>query len=212
MNLMAKKKTTGKRGKGGKRGKSHIVPKTAPTGDEVKSQVWTLREEGKSYRDISREMGICTRTVGRILAEEPARIADLVRAQKEERGKLWQQVENLGLKNLRAWLWQIDATLVGPKGGIKRKFSARDMEIINAAGKVLSPLRMISESGTKMSQLLTGGPTERFEEAPAKGGFGVLSEMTDEEFIIAAEKHSLVHLLPARLRVQREKIGKDDSK
>jgi len=210
---MPKKKKSAKRGKAGKRGKAIATRTTRnpteTTSDEVQAQVWTLREEGKSYRDISAELKINTRTVGRILAKDPARIADLVRAQKEERGKLWQQIENLGLKNLRAWLEQVGETLTGPKGGRKSRFTDRDLELIKAAGTVLTPLRMISESGTRMSQLLTGGPTERFEESPVKGGFGALNDMTDEELIIAAVENGLTHLLPARLREEREKIGKD---
>lgn len=214
------KKTTKKAG--AKRKKPQKTPQTLGEGDtstststtqisdEQKAQMWVLREEGRSLRQIASEVGCSTRSVQREFHTDPARHATLVRVQKEERAAIWQQSENRSLKLLVKMLEEDQTQLWTPTGRPKKLTGKRQEEIftrIDTIRKMIGPIRMAADSSTKMSQLLTGGATEIVGSSSDGVGLGVdPSKMTDEEAIELAIAHGLVDELPQALRERVEKM------
>lgn len=154
--------------------------------DNRSAMIWTLTEEGMSRRGIAKQLNISARSVGRVLSKDPVRLEDLRIAQREARSQKWQRVEELGLDELIGWLERTRDIRIG-----KRK--PRDSDAL--VPSFLRALRSAAESGTKATELLQGGVTERM-------GKESTSELTDspEALIEQAIALNIVDRLPPLLR------------
>lgn len=73
-------------------------PPPPPTERELRdAQVWTLKEEGRSYREIRAETKLGFDTIARIFNANPDRLRSVIASQREERARLWQRHENQSL-------------------------------------------------------------------------------------------------------------------
>lgn len=176
---------------------------TDPLTDAQKAQVWVLRAEARSLRQIGAEVGCDTRTVGRVLQSDPERHAALAAAQKEERATLWRGVENRSLRVLDDCLGECEEVIrrLRKPGS---KVSQNDRDKVAVLRSLMPNLRMSADSATARSQLLTGQPTEI-----SQGIGGVLDpdRMTPEELADMAIQFKMVDQLPPRLRELAEKRG-----
>lgn len=163
--------------------------------DAQRAQVWVLREEGMSLRQIAKEVRCNARTVMRILEEDPTRHAALVTEQKEERATLWRTMENRSLVALLDAVDEAGETIkrVRKKG---YKVTDRDRERVVILRSLMTPLRMAADSATARSQLLTGEPTSIAQV----GGILDPERMSPQEIIALARTHGMVDQLPPRLR------------
>jgi len=201
------KKSTKKPQKQGKKSSIQEPPKIANQGSELLpeqyAQMWVLREEGLSLREIGRQVGCHAKTVQREFSKDPARHASLVRAQAEERAAVWRQIENHSLRVLRDVIEDAGEILRTPAGRKRTKFSEGQTQKADMIRKLIGPLRMAADSATNKSQLLAGKPTEI---VGGGGGLGLdPTQMNEDDVLQLAIEHDLIHLLPAALREKVEK-------
>lgn len=188
--------------------------KTESMLDAQRAQMWVLRTEGLSLREIGKELGCDARTVSREFERDPARHASLVRAQAEERAAVWRQIENSSLHVLRKLVVDVEEmmwTKTGRPRNMTKKKAKADIERIALVRQLIGPLRMAADSATNKSQLLTGGATEIIAQGDA-GGLGLdPSKMTEDEIIRLAIAHGLEGDLPQALQDKIKAMGKSDN-
>lgn len=210
---MAKKKTAKKTtGKAQKKGPA--APKKGqnqqgiPLEAEQHAAMWILRQEGRSLREIAAEVGVSPRTVAREFERDPARHAALVRSLAEDRAAKWRQSEHRSIGLLVKILDEIHNSLWTPTGR-PRNLSTKAAEGIllrlEVLRKLVGPIRMAADSSTKMSQLLTGKPTEIINGTTTTLGVDP-SQMTGEEAIRLAHELDLIEDLPVALREKHAKM------
>ena len=106
---------------------------------------------------------------------------------------------------------EIKAELWTPTGRARKLKSQKSRDELlsrmDLLRKMLGPVRMAADSSTKMTQLLTGSPTQILGGTVQGSGLGVdPTQMTDEETIIFAVEHGFVEDLPTRLREKHAKM------
>jgi predicted transcriptional regulator len=159
--------------------------------EDAKALIWTMSEEGQSQRGIAAELGIAPSTVGKELAADPVRLEALRARLREQRSERWKKLE----------IESIDVAIDGV-AKLKTKISKGKLDAHELA-RSLSSLTRSGEAGAKMTQLLTGGATDRL----ALGGSGQseLGDMTNEQLIEAYIELGRVKDLPPMLRALAEK-------
>lgn len=173
---------------------------TDPLTPEQRAQVWALRAEGQSLRQIGREVGCDAKTAQRIMLEDPERYAALATELREERATLWRGLENRSLRTLDVAAAEAEAILNRVRKGAK--VSKADLERVQVLRGLMTPLRMVADSATSKTQLLTGQPTEITQGV---GGVLDMDRMSPEELADMATQLGMVEHLPARLRELAEK-------
>lgn len=167
--------------------------------DEVRAQVWVLREEGRSYRQISAQLGINPTSVSRILSADPERLGALARAQADDRRRAWQAMEDRSVSFAVQILDEAQSVLF-TKGGKRksRALSELQRDFLKHAEPWLRTARLAADTGAKQSQRLgeaaVAGLTASTDAEAAAG------EMNDEQIIDAAIELGVVEMLPAELR------------
>lgn len=165
--------------------------------DAQRAQVWALREENLSLRQIGARVGCSAQTVSRELHADPGRLGALVTAQKEERARLWQQIEHQDLAMIRQALEDLKSSLWTATGKPKPiKDDSPTARRIAVLTRLLTPLRMVGDSATAKTQLLTGNPTE-ITHATTTGLD--LASMSDEQIIDMAIDNGIEDMLPPAL-------------
>jgi hypothetical protein len=155
--------------------------------DTEKAHIWALKEGGHSYREIAKETKRSLATIWRVLAEDISRLETLVRAAKEERARLFENIENRGLKSLQAWIDEAHRTMFTPKGRVRGEWGEKQERVMKYGPRMIGALRLAADTCTKQAQLLTGGPTERFAGVPASGREGSMAEELVGEPELVAE-------------------------
>lgn len=182
--------------------------------DQQRAQMWVLRTEGHSLREIGKEIGCDARTVSREFEKDPARHASIVRAQAEERAAVWRKIENRSLHVLLNLVEDVQKALWTPTGrrcNVKTQKFKDETERLELVRKLIGPLRMAADSATNKSQLLTGGATEIIAQGDS-GGLGLdPSKMTEDEIIRLAIAHGLEDDLPQALQEKIKTMGKSDN-
>lgn len=173
---------------------------TEPLMDAQRAQIWALRAEGMSLRQIGKEVGCDAKTAQRVLQEDPERYAALVTELREERATLWRGLENRTLRSLDIAAAECEKILERLAKG--HKVARADLEKVQVLRGLMTPLRMVADSATSKTQLLTGQPTEI-----TQGIGGVLDpdRMTPDELVDMAINLGMVADLPPRLREIAEK-------
>lgn len=161
-----------------------------PIHPEVLAMVWNLTEEGLSQREIGSRLGISASAVSKEQGSDPVRLSAVRARQREERAKKWKQIENLGLDEVLGWLDVVE----GIRTGTRKKLTKRELILLPLMPRFLQATRASAETASKMTQLLTGGATERYEKADADDA------ITDEQLIDQAIDLDRVMDLPPRLR------------
>ena len=184
--------------------KARSRPKAAPKRpnepktDEEAAHVWILIEEGNSQREVARQTGFALATVQRILAKDPARIESFRSAKREERAKLWEQIEGESIKALRDVVRVLHHTVVNPATGKRRKkLTTIGEKMLNLLPRSAAVFRLAADSATTKAQLLTGGATARLDGLARTTD---AADMTEEQLIAACKELGMVDKLPADLR------------
>lgn len=192
-----------------------LVRPGVKTPPEIEAQVWVLHEEGWSWRQISDQIGIEIKTVGRILHSDPERLGALIRAQREERERLWRSIENRSLRALDQLIARAESSLLTPppppEGSRRKKapkpLSEPEKEILTLGRHWAGLLRLTAEGATRQSIALRDRVVR--DETPATPEAEALSEMDDEALVDAALELDMVDRLPARLQaIARARAGK----
>ncbi len=171
-----------------------------PLTPEIEAQVWVLTEEHMSWRQIKQELGVGFDTISRILSRDPARLGALRSAQRQERSKLWQQIENQGLLTVSRMVAAAGKALFDDKGNPRKNRTKADTAFLEDAARWLAPIRHAAHSATQMTQLLTGGATERNGQADAPAGLE--TELTEDQIIQAFIDDGIVDQLPPAMRAK----------
>lgn len=169
-----------------------------PLTQEQKAAIWQFAEEGFSQRETARQLKISPSIVSRTLALDPIALDALRARLAEERAARWKQVETAGLDELIGWLQRTREFRTG-----KRRRSEKANEEFDALPKYLTALRGVAEAGTRQTQLLTGGATDRFQQIPTD------EALTDEQLIAQAVELDSIDILPVRLRAAARKLKGD---
>lgn len=168
----------------------------APLTDAQEAAIWTLAEEGKSQRGIAEELRLAPSTVGKVLARDPVRLDALRARLREERAQRWKQLETRSIDLALRWVDRTDKVVR------KGKLSGADYDRLGTSfPRLLSSLTRAGEAGAKMTQLLTGGATERIGGEQSAG----LDSMTNEQLIDAYIGLGRVDELPPVLQALARK-------
>lgn len=173
--------------------------RTEPLLPAQKAHIWVLRAENLSLRQIASEIGCDSRSVQRVLQEDPERLSALAAEHREERASLWRSIENRSLRVLSEAIAEAEAVLSRVRAdGVK----PADLERVGVLKALMTPLRMAADSATNRAQLLAGQPTEIIQ-----GVGGVLDpdRMSAEELADMAAQIGMLDHLPPRLRELAEK-------
>lgn len=180
--------------------------------DDQIAMIWVQRAEGASTREIAKLIDCHPSTVTRELNKDPARFAALTRVLAEDRAAKWKQIEHRSIELIVQMIDEIKSQLFTPTGRPRKiknqETRAELMERMDLLRKMLGPIRMAADSSTKMTQLLTGSPTQILGGSVQGGsGLGVdPTQMTDEETIIFAVEYGFVEDLPKRLQEMHAKM------
>jgi IS30 family transposase len=175
-----------------------------PLTDQLVATIWTLTEEDRSQRAIGELLGVAPSQVSKELGRDPIRLEALRARQREERAKRWKRLETVGVDELLEWAKVLkDAR---PEFTSTRKhISQRRIERLAVLPRILTALRGVAAEGSKQTQLLTGGATERVgQEQP--------SELSAEQLVAQAIERGLVDRLPERLREYAKTVQRTGSK
>jgi len=162
-----------------------------PITDEIKAAIWVRAEEGKSQRAIARDLVLSATAVNKVLAENPVRYEALRARLRDERARQWQEIEAAGQRHTRALL-----EIVGKRASNARLLKPQAIDDLAVRARALQAIRHTTESGSKMTQLLTGGATDRVETMAAK----TAEEMTADDIVELAIADDKVAELPPGLR------------
>jgi hypothetical protein len=186
-----------------------------PLSPEQEAQIWVLKEEDRSYRDIGREIGCSAAHVYRVLSRDPARLEALVTAAKERRAKLWEELENAGLKSSLRWIHAVDKLVFTEDGRVRR--GIKPATVFQLAPRMIAAARLAGDSANRSTSALTrvqlhpgGGATIT---AGVQAGAPTAEEGMDADALIAQALElgpECVALLPERLRIYAERRQEKD--
>lgn len=197
MSKSRRRKTPVKKGKGDYNG---------PLTEEETALMWVLAEEDKSQRAIAEELGRAPSTISRAMAKDPVASEALKARLREERAKAWKGLRAKGITAADLWL---DNLIAGAKkllaagkpvrkGKARRArgISAKELQAMSIVPRCVSSAAMAAEKAEKVTQLLTGGATERFDDP----GGGADAKWTSEQAIESALATGDIDCLPPQLQ------------
>ncbi len=165
---------------------------------EARAMVWVLAEQGLSHRQIATRVQTKEMTVYRILHENPSDYAALVARLREQASRKWKRLADKGASTALKWVKMLDE--LGDKG--VDGLDERDLAKLERIPNTVRALITAAEGGEKWHQLLTGGVTDRKEEAKR---INVQVEHKADEIIRRAIEMKVTDKLPEPLRVEAEK-------
>lgn len=162
--------------------------------EAAKAMVWVLTEEGKSQRQVAELLGIVASTVSKTLASDPVALEALRARQREARARLWRELETLSLEEAVGWMGQLKAYRQKKVDGPGKAISVREERRLLMLPRAIQVSRQAAEGATKMTQLLTGGATERFEQS------GTIDETNADQLVQMAIDAGVVDKLPPAMQ------------
>lgn len=162
--------------------------------ESTRAMIWTLTEEGKSQRGVAEVLGISPSAVGRELATQPVELEAVRARQREARARLWRELETLSLEEAVGWMGQLKAYRQKKVDGPGKAISVREERRLLMLPRAIQVSRQAAEGATKMTQLLTGGATERFEQS------GTIDETNADQLVQMAIDAGVVDKLPPAMQ------------
>jgi hypothetical protein len=163
---------------------------------EAIAMIWVLAEQGLSYRAIARRVECSPQSVHRILTSDREKHSALVTRLRERASRKWKRIADQGATAALKWIKKLNDL------GDKENLDLIDMEKLQLMPAAVRSLIQAAEGGEKLHQLLTGGATERKEEARR---VSVQVEHKADEIIRRAIEMKVTDRLPAPLRAEAER-------
>ena len=180
-----------------------------PVTDEERALVWQLAEEGWSQRAIADKVGLGRSTVARELAKDAVGLEQIRASLREARAERTKKLEGAGLDEANEWLSVASRVrrellaAMDTKDGKKRKTAMTEaVSVLGVLPRMLQATRAAGAEGVKLTQLLTGGVTERM------GGPVSPEDMSPDQIIDRAialgKENDLPPALRARAKARKE--------
>lgn len=135
--------------------------------------IWHLAENGLSQRGIAEKMGLSRTSVYTVLHQDPVALEQIRADLREERANRTKRLEGLGLDEAAEWLElassarkQLISAMSSKDEKRQKKALDRLLGILAVVPKMVSAARAAGADGARLTQLLTGGVTERIGGAP----------------------------------------------
>lgn len=167
--------------------------------DDKIAMIWILREQGLSQRAIAERVLVTAPTVHRELSRDPIRLEAIIARQREDEARGWQKIASKGRDETNGWLELCEEVRLGDKG--KKKLSAYKLKLMALAPSYLRAVQLTANQSAKLTQLLTGGATERIDGTVQTNS---IDASTAEQLIEQALELDQIGLLPPYLRPRAE--------
>lgn len=172
---------------------------------QERALIWQFAEEGWSQRAIAEKTGLGRSTVARELAKDPVALEQLRAALREARAERTKKLEGAGLDEANGWLdiakdvrARLQKALETKSPKARRAAMAEAVQVLAVVPRMIQAARGAGADGVKLTQLLTGGVTERV------GGPVSPEDMTPDQIIDRAIALGRESELPPRLRARAE--------
>lgn len=146
-----------------------------PMTREEKAMIWELTAAGFSQRKVAEEMGLCRTSVYTVLHSDPVGLEQIRADLREQRAERTKRLEGLGLDEAAAWLELAQNSRTELLSALRQKDQRKQKQALNrilavlaVVPKMVQAARAAGADGAKLTQLLTGGVTERIG-APSVG-------------------------------------------